>query len=808
MADRNLKSITFPGLPNRYVIKGDGEIIAAEYSASSTYAVGEYVMYNNALYRCTTAITTAEAWTAAHWTAAKIGEDLTDCSRQLSDVESALTNIANNEPFSFLNETINGTRSVIKNISIPAGEYTFSCELTSSDTDNTNSLVSFYNGSTKVLDLVVVRDEQFSTKITLSNNVTAIYFYAGRSYNTSEGDTFEYSNTQITQPTNLSKEIAKKLEVVATDDIEDNAVTVDKAGFFVREYSKNLFDPATMATDLAWAYTSTPITGGTVSIISNQYTNAYTALKIPLRESANSISIINYAGSSGTIYSYYFTDTNSACISYEYNVAYSVATGKTLTVPSGAVYLYITLKNGHNYETAKLMISATAEPIAYEDYETFLTIPSLKVEGGGSVEWEHNATLSLPDKYELVVGDTFELFYQGIVKATHWDVFDVEVTCQKGSAFERKYVYTPVPADIGNVPCIVTLYDPYHKKMDEKTVTLSVKAKASSPASQKVVLYVGDSLTNGGYAPGEFKRRLVGSGGTPAGDGLSNITFIGTVHNNDCDYEGYGGWTWTSYNTDNSSNAYMWITVASHDKTETEDQHSIYRASNSTEWKLETIESGRIKIIRTTGTAALPSSGTLTWVSGGTNHSDIVYSASAQAAGNPFWNESSNKVDFASYATAQGVSRIDYVYVLLGWNGSGTSESDTKANVKTFIDNVLTSFPNCKIVLLGIQCPARDGLATNYGASGILAHFYSALSHMCNLNKWYADVAADYANVSFVNIAGQFDTKYNMPTTSMQVNARNTATVSIQSNGVHPLPSGYYQIADACWRDFHHKLQE
>ena len=86
MADRNLKSITFPGLPDRYVIKGDGESIAAEYSASSTYAVGEYVMYNNALYRCTTAITTAEAWTAAHWTAAKIGEDLTDCSRQLSDL--------------------------------------------------------------------------------------------------------------------------------------------------------------------------------------------------------------------------------------------------------------------------------------------------------------------------------------------------------------------------------------------------------------------------------------------------------------------------------------------------------------------------------------------------------------------------------------------------------------------------------------------------------------------------------------------------------------------------------------------------
>ena len=110
MANRNLKSITFPGLPNRYVIPDGAEVdssltqqgkaadakavgdalkagIAPAYSASSTYAVGEYVLHNNTLYRCTTAITTAEEWTAAHWTAAKLGEDLTDCSRHLNDVE-------------------------------------------------------------------------------------------------------------------------------------------------------------------------------------------------------------------------------------------------------------------------------------------------------------------------------------------------------------------------------------------------------------------------------------------------------------------------------------------------------------------------------------------------------------------------------------------------------------------------------------------------------------------------------------------------------------------------------------------------
>jgi hypothetical protein len=42
--------------------------VADRYSASKTYAVGEYCIYNNLLFKCTTAITAAEAWNAAKWT--------------------------------------------------------------------------------------------------------------------------------------------------------------------------------------------------------------------------------------------------------------------------------------------------------------------------------------------------------------------------------------------------------------------------------------------------------------------------------------------------------------------------------------------------------------------------------------------------------------------------------------------------------------------------------------------------------------------------------------------------------------------
>lgn len=66
--------------------------MAPAYSTSGTYAVGDYVNYNGAIYRCTTAITTAEAWTAGHWTAVTLGADL---EGQVSDLKTQLTAIEN-----------------------------------------------------------------------------------------------------------------------------------------------------------------------------------------------------------------------------------------------------------------------------------------------------------------------------------------------------------------------------------------------------------------------------------------------------------------------------------------------------------------------------------------------------------------------------------------------------------------------------------------------------------------------------------------------------------------------------------------
>lgn len=59
-------------------------VLAPTYSTSGTYAVGDYVYYSGNLYRCTTAITTAESWTSGHWTQVALAPEVSDLKSDLS----------------------------------------------------------------------------------------------------------------------------------------------------------------------------------------------------------------------------------------------------------------------------------------------------------------------------------------------------------------------------------------------------------------------------------------------------------------------------------------------------------------------------------------------------------------------------------------------------------------------------------------------------------------------------------------------------------------------------------------------------
>lgn len=70
-----------------YVEQIDGALALA-YSSSATYEVGDYVMHSGGLYRCISAISTAEAWTAAHWTQVAMGDEVADLKTDFSDYKN------------------------------------------------------------------------------------------------------------------------------------------------------------------------------------------------------------------------------------------------------------------------------------------------------------------------------------------------------------------------------------------------------------------------------------------------------------------------------------------------------------------------------------------------------------------------------------------------------------------------------------------------------------------------------------------------------------------------------------------------
>lgn len=79
------------GMVKNYISPG----VAPQYSSSDTYNVGDYVIYNGHLYRCTTAITTPENWTAVHWATAVLGDDVFDLDKRLHDVTIPFINLFN-----------------------------------------------------------------------------------------------------------------------------------------------------------------------------------------------------------------------------------------------------------------------------------------------------------------------------------------------------------------------------------------------------------------------------------------------------------------------------------------------------------------------------------------------------------------------------------------------------------------------------------------------------------------------------------------------------------------------------------------
>ena len=475
---------------------------------------------------------------------------------------------------------------------------------------------------------------------------------------------------------------------------------------------------------------------------------------------------------------------------------YAYKTAYYLTCPNVDFYYSLTIETDD---------TLTKKSIPADSFKVGEEIKRLKEQISGKPTPQITSLLKLPEKFDLIVGDTFELFYKGIINASNTDCYDITIDCNKniGQAYKRKYVYTPKESEVGKTTVTFNLLDNLGNKLESQEVVFNIINVPLNPSEVKNILCVGDSLLSGGEWANEFKKRLIGTS-SHFPFNITNINFLGSKEREGTKYEGYGGWTFNSYNTENKTDFFMYIT-GSFDKTEV-DQHSVYKDINGRRWKLETIGVSRMKIISLDYGKELPSSGTLTWISGGQNHSNIVYTSSEMAEGNPFWNVNTQSVDFVAYAKKFKVSKIDYVYVLLGWNNTGIRKELYIERCKQFLNNILKDFPDCKIGLLGLQVPSQDGFGENYG---IQWKYYQKLQHIWMIQEIYQTISKDpqyIGKVDYINISAQFDSECNMPHTERKANIRTTQKEYVQTNGVHPAIDGYMQIADAVLRNFMTKL--
>ena len=151
---------------------------------------------------------------------------------------------------------------------------------------------------------------------------------------------------------------------------------------------------------------------------------------------------------------------------------------------------------------------------------------------------------------------------------------------------------------------------------------------------------------------------------------------------------------------------------------------------------------------------------------------------------------------------------IDYTFIELGINdvfGGILAQSDIDGvinNAKTLINAVLDTtygYPGCKVILAipSIGGNSKDGYALNYGST------VESEQYERNMRLLWESMIQTFENGAYkrnvrLSINGlMIDRYYGYGRSLVNVSQRDTTQIQEHTNGVHPISSGYFQLADA-----------
>ncbi len=175
-------------------------------------------------------------------------------------------------------------------------------------------------------------------------------------------------------------------------------------------------------------------------------------------------------------------------------------------------------------------------------------------------------------------------------------------------------------------------------------------------------------------------------------------------------------------------------------------------------------------------------------------------------------------LDFQHYCDVNnGGEGPDFITVLLGCNDTfGATEETIEEAIDrmfSFADMLLAEFhkvrPDTQIGLLLLPPPAasQDAFGSNYQC-GQTRWQYRRNQHRVVERMMEKFAGREGENIWLLPAHVNLDTVHNYPTQGEPANARNGTEIARQSNGVHPAPAGYRQIADTIYAWLRYRLAQ
>ena len=377
--------------------------------------------------------------------------------------------------------------------------------------------------------------------------------------------------------------------------------------------------------------------------------------------------------------------------------------------------------------------------------------------------------------------------------------------CNKGKVTPRGFRFTPTASDAGEHNCTCTIYNIQNEEIDSKSFVIKVATK-NSLTQPKRILFCGDSLgaSTAQAIYNNFHSELF-AGIIP--------TMVGNVGNTAKGLY-YGGWKWAMFA--NKGETMYRLQVSSISSLEVGARYVDNR--NGCFEILEvniTSGSGNILMARVYAPQKYDyheldyASGTLTKAEPIYGGDDSFSYTGNQEAGNPLWNEATNKIDVANYRAKIGLApneKIDMVIIQSGVNDNGWMDEEANRNdVRDYIRALYREFtsdnPEC-IFAIGTppsHCNTDGGMGNNFGATNDAILYGQREYILRNIYLEFDNNKVDYPNLRLLSENLCCDRYYGYPFNEQSISSRYTITEQVHSNMVHPSESGYAQLGDSLY---------